>query len=190
MKSLSSLTSKQNLLAVDPSTQRVAFSYFEHGSPEAWGVVQMEGELYDRLGQATARFGAILEEFNPAAVWIESAVFVNNRKVVIKLAYFYGALLSQAGLRNIPINTVAPISWMAHIGNSTWTKAEKEAKRLEVPKASNAQFKKYLREERKLRTINIVNERFPYLKVTDNDVADAIGLGIYAWDHRTENARE
>jgi hypothetical protein len=111
-------------------------------------------------------------------------VFVNNLGVVKKLSYVYGSILGQAGLRNIPITDISPLSWQPYIGNPVWTKAQKEIFRNNNPNRSKSWLSNAMRKERKQKTIDIINKKYN-LKVNDDDVADAIGVGWVTYEKMT-----
>jgi hypothetical protein len=110
---------------------------------------------------------------------------MNSPKTAADLALVQGAILaalSTAGVKEI--KSINPIAWQTFIKNGRLTTPEKQAIRNEHPGKSDAWYKNKEREFRKQRTINFVNKKYNRL-VTDNDIADAIGLGHYAifnWD--------
>ena len=83
--------------------------------------------------------------------------------------------------------TVAPITWQNYIGNKKLSKEEKLVIRNENPGKSESWLKTYERNFRKERTIKLIDINYDKV-VTDNDIADAIGIGHYAinnWERLT-----
>jgi hypothetical protein len=110
---------------------------------------------------------------------------MNSPKVAADLALVQGALLGAAGLTGTKvIGTVSPITWQNFIGNKKIDKDEKFAIRSANPGKSESWYKTYERNLRKERTIKFINMQYDR-SITDNDVADACGIGHWAiknWD--------
>jgi hypothetical protein len=89
-------------------------------------------------------------------------------------------MLGAAAQNGIRIaGSINPITWQIYLGNGKLTKEEKLGIQAETPGKSASWYKNREREFRKQRTINVVNIIYDK-SVTDNDVADAIGIGHYA----------
>lgn len=175
----------KRVMGIDASTQSIAFSVWFNRRPVQWGKLPLRGaDSYAKIGDAAKKTFVLLDLFEVDYIAIEQAVFVNNMGVVKKLAYVFGAVLGQAGLRDIPIMDVSPLSWQPYIGNPTWTKAEKAALRKQHPGKSKSWYSNEMRKQRKRKTIDILNKQYG-IDVTDDDVADAIGVGAYAYKELT-----
>jgi uncharacterized membrane protein len=82
------------------------------------------------------------------------------------------------------VGKVSPITWQNFIGNKKISKDEQLFIRAQNPGKSVSWYKTYERNLRKERTIKFINTIYDR-KVTDNDVADACGIGHWAlsnWD--------
>jgi hypothetical protein len=110
---------------------------------------------------------------------------MNSPKTAADLALVQGALLGAAGQSGIRIiGKVAPITWQNFIGNKKISKDEKLYIKSQNPSKSDSWLKGYERDLRKQRTINFINIQYDK-NITDNDVADACGIGHWAlknWD--------
>jgi hypothetical protein len=96
------------------------------------------------------------------------------------LAMVQGALLGAAMETGIKtVGSINPITWQIYLGNGKLTKEEKAAIVKDNPGKSVSWYKAKERDFRKRRTINILNINYN-TSVSDNDVADAIGIGHYA----------
>jgi hypothetical protein len=105
---------------------------------------------------------------------------MNSPKTAADLALVQGALLGAAGQSGInTIGKVSPITWQNFIGNKKISKDEKLFLRSKNPDKSEAWHKANERELRKQRTINFINLQYDRV-ITDNDVADACGIGHWA----------
>lgn len=105
---------------------------------------------------------------------------MNSPKTMSELSMVQGAIM--AGLFNVEVGRclgVPPITWQNFIGNKALSKMEKISIRKENPGKSDSWYKSHERDFRKLRTINFVNINYD-LKITDNDIADAIAIGHYS----------
>lgn len=176
-----------SVMGVDCSSKKIAFAVLEDDFLKRYGAINLKGDdALIRTGDAARKMYAYFKLFKPQFVAIEGAVYVNNRKTVIKLANVAGAVLgaaSIAGARGVA--EVAPITWQSYIGNPLLTKAEKAAIKKETPDMSKSWYRKQNREFRKQRTMDIINERYG-VTVEDDDVGDAIGVAIYAWEEITK----
>lgn len=191
MAKLSSLTNRPNkILAIDASTNSLAFALFFGKELQSFGKIKYSGlTTYDKVLDAGKKTKAFLEVYGGAdAIVIEHTVFMNSPKTAADLALVQGALLGAAGLTGVTqVKAVAPITWQNFINNKKFTKEEKFAIRQQFPDKSDSWLKTHERNLRKEKTINYINIQYDKV-VTDNDVADAIGIGHYAihnWERLT-----
>ena len=105
---------------------------------------------------------------------------MNSPKTQADLALVQGALLGAAAQNKIRLaGSINPIAWQTYIGNDAKTLIRKAN-----PDKSESWYKQHEREVRKQKTINFININYD-IAISDNDVADAIGIGHYAinnWD--------
>jgi len=178
------------ILAIDASTNSLAFAMFDSKNLVSFGKIKYTGiTTYDKVIDACKKTKAFLDIYGPVdAIVIEHTVFMNSPKTAADLALVQGGLLGAAGLSGVTqIKSVAPITWQNYIGNKKLTKEEKLAIRNQNPGKSESWFKTYERNLRKEKTINYINIQYDRM-VSDNDVADAIGIGHYAinnWERLT-----
>jgi Holliday junction resolvasome RuvABC endonuclease subunit len=191
MAKLNSIVGKPTkILAIDASTNSLAFALFDSKSLVSFGKIKYSGiTTYDKVIDACKKTKAFLDIYGPVdAIVIEHTVFMNSPKTAADLALVQGGLLGAAGLSGVmQIKSVAPITWQNYIGNKKLTKEEKLAIRNQNPEKSESWLKTYERNIRKEKTINYINIQYDRV-VSDNDVADAIGIGHYAinnWDRLT-----
>jgi hypothetical protein len=122
---------------------------------------------------------------NVDAIVIEHTVFMNSPKTAADLALVQGALLGAAGISGIKIiGKVSPITWQNYLGNKKLTKEEQLAIRTKIPGKSASWYKTYERNFRKERTMKLIEINYDRM-IKDNDVADACGIGHWAfhnWD--------
>ena len=165
------------VVGLDLSTNCIAYSLFVDGELSEWGRWEFTGTTDDRLKQASRVARQLGLRLKPDKVVYEAAAYVNNRKTVIVLAQFYGAIVSAISQPNTVIRSVPAITWQNAIGNKALTKAEKAKIRLNSPDKSATWYKAAERDYRKKRTILWVRDTYGVC-LTDDDVADAIALTI------------
>jgi len=175
------------ICAIDASTNSLAFAIFVGEKLEEVGKINFEGsDIYYKVGDAAKKTKAYFETIMKAdAIIIEHTVFMNSPKTAADLALVQGALLGAAAMCGITtVGKVSPITWQNFIGNKKISKDEQLYIRSQNPGKSVSWYKTYERNLRKERTIKFINTIYDR-KVTDNDVADACGIGHWAlsnWD--------
>ena len=192
MKSLIDLTKTKasRVMGIDCSTHSLAFTIFYNRRPERWGKINFNGaDVFARIHDAGLKTKAFveLEDINVDYIAMESAIMakVQNPDVTIKLAYVYGAVLSELMRVHTKVITVKPSEWQNFIGNKNFTKAEKEQLRLDYPGYSASWYTNKTREIRKQRTMDYFNDKWPHMNLTDNDVGDSAGIAYWAYKTRT-----
>jgi hypothetical protein len=177
----------KSICAIDASTTSLAFALFNNDVLGTVGKINFEGNTnYEKVMDACNKTKSFLDYYGGfEAIVIEHTVFMNSPKVAADLALVQGALLGAAGLTGTKIiGTVSPITWQNFIGNKKIDKDEKFAIRSANPGKSESWYKTYERNLRKERTIRFVNMQYDR-SITDNDIADACGIGHWAiknWD--------
>lgn len=171
----------KNILAIDASTNSLAFAIFSDRTLVRYGKIRFEGRnAYEKLGDAARKTLPFLKNFTIDAVVIEHTVFINSPKTASDLALIQGALLGAAKLAGIrTAGSINPITWQTYIGNGKLTTMEKQAIMNEFPNKTKTWYKAKEREVRKQKTIKFVNG-FYDKNIQDDDVADAVGIGHYA----------
>jgi Holliday junction resolvasome RuvABC endonuclease subunit len=171
----------KNILAIDASTNSLAFAIFSDKTLVRYGKIRFDGlNAYQKLGDAARKTLPFLKHFDVDAIVIEHTVFINSPKTASDLALIQGALLGAAKLAGIKTaGSINPITWQSFIGNNKLTAKEKQDLMAEFPGKSKNWYQNKSREIRKQRTIKFVNA-FYDKNIQDDDVADAIGIGHYA----------
>lgn len=182
MVKLSNFNNKpKNILAIDASTNSLAFALFSNDKLKACGKIKFEGNnAYQKLGDAARKTLPFLKQFEVDSIVIEHTVFINSPKTASDLALIQGALLGAAKIAGIKTSgSINPITWQSYIGNNKLSAKEKQDLMNEFPGKSKNWYQNKSREIRKQRTIKFVNTYYDK-NLTDDDVADAIGIGHYA----------
>lgn len=171
----------KTICSIDASTNSIAFAIFSDTKLKAFGKLNFQGtNTYAKVRDAARKSLQFFKKFNIDSIVIEHTVFINSPKTAADLALVQGAMLGAAGIAGIKVSgAVNPISWQSYIGNPKLTVAEKKELAEQYPDKSKVWYQNRAREIRKLRTISFVNTYYDN-EVTDNDVADAIGIGHWA----------
>ena len=175
------------ICAIDASTNSLAFALYTKDNLGAIGKINFEGNnTYEKVMDAGKKVKAFLDFYNGfEAIIIEHTVFMNSPKTAADLALVQGAILGAAGQAGTKIiGKVSPITWQNYIGNKKISKDEQLLIRAQNPGKSISWYKSHERELRKQRTIKFINTIYDRT-ITDNDVADACGIGHWAiknWD--------
>lgn len=168
-------------MGIDSNTNNIAFAIYKDKELIHYGKVEFgKGDIYERVKSANMVARALAKKWKVDYIAIESSVYVNSQQVAIKMAMCVGAVIAglmQSG--DIEVIAVPPRSWQSYIGNKTHTREMKAELALTNPGKSATWMNGYVRKLRKQFTIDFFNNKFQ-TSITDDDVADACGLGWYA----------
>jgi len=170
------------ICAIDASTNSLAFALFDGENLGVVGKINFEGNnTYEKVMDAGKKVKAFFDYYGGfEAIVIEHTVFMNSPKTAADLALVQGAILGSAGQSGTKaIGTVSPITWQNYIGNKKISKDEQLFIRSQNPGKSVSWYKTYERNLRKERTIRFINTIYDRT-ITDNDVADACGIGHWS----------
>jgi hypothetical protein len=170
------------ICAIDASTNSLAFALFSGDDLDSVGKIKFEGDdVYQKVMDAGKKVKAFFDIYGGfEAIVIEHTVFMNSPKTAADLALVQGAILGSAGQSGTKIiGKVSPITWQNYIGNKKISKDEQLYIRSQNPGKSVSWYKAYERNLRKERTIRFINTIYDRT-ITDNDVADACGIGHWA----------
>lgn len=172
------------ICAIDASTNSLAFALFNTKEKTLYSVgkISFEGrDTYEKVMDAGKKVKAFFDIYGGfEAIIIEHTVFMNSPKTAADLALVQGAILGSAGQSGTQIiGKVSPITWQNFIGNKKISKEEQLVIRSVNPGKSVSWYKSYERNLRKERTIRFINTIYDRT-ITDNDVADACGIGHWA----------
>ena len=177
----------KTICAIDASTNSLAFALFVGNELESIGKIYFEGNnIYEKVMDAGKKVKAFFDIYGGfEAIIIEHTVFMNSPKTAADLALVQGAILGSAGQSGTKIiGRVSPITWQIFMGNGKISKEEQLLIRSQNPGKSDSYYKAHERMLRKERTNKFININYDRT-ITDNDVADACGIGHWAvknWD--------
>lgn len=180
-------TKPDKFIAIDASTNSFAFALFDGDKIEFTGKIIFLGEdIYQKCIDAARKLSMFFNQpiFNDVdSLIIEHTVFMNSPKTAADLALVQGSIIGTAGVAGITtIGRVSPITWQNYLGNKKLTKEEQFELRKNNPGKSDSWYKAYERNYRKERTIKLVSVHYD-TKTNDFDVADACGIGHWAFNN-------
>lgn len=181
--SLAKLKKKEfgRVLGVDASTNSFAFCVIEKDKIIKYGEVFFDGaDIYQRILDAKNKLNALkrqglFDDINFMA--IEAAVSVKSVHTGIKMAYVFGAIMGEILSKNIKVVEVHPLTWQSYIGNSNFTKAQKQEVKNQFPGKTENWYKAKIREIRKGKTNEFARSKG--VRTSSDNVSDAMGIGWY-----------
>lgn len=176
-----------NFVALDTSTTSMAFAFFSNRHLDHFGIIAFNGSgIYQKVADAAKKTESFLEIWSPDVLVIESSFYSANPRTATNLALMQGSILGAASVVGVKhLGSVTPLAWQNGIGNHPLTSDEKNAIIKQYPGKSPGWYKSKQRLFRKQRTIDIVNKHFK-VDISDDNIADACGLGLYVCDHQAK----
>lgn len=169
------------VLGIDASTNSLAFCLFD-GKPLEWGEITFSGNnVWERLADGQDKVKALRDSLDFDLIVFESAIFVQNKKTVVTLAYAFGSLVSAIMKDGIDVQEIPPVTWQNAISNKPFSKAEKEAVKNEYPDKSVSWLSNKIRNLRKARTAKWVLDNYGIDSDNDN-ITDAIAISSVGYD--------
>lgn len=182
---MKNMNKPESFCSIDASTNSLAFAYYQNEKLVKFGKIKYFGaDIYEKIVDTAHKTRMFFEEFdNLDHIVIEQPIYLNSPKTAANLSMSHGALVASAALTGVNhISSVSPMAWQNWTGNKRLTNAEKQVIRDASPDKTNSWYKTQERQFRKQRTIKFVNDKFD-IKVSDDDVADAIAIGSWAVDN-------
>lgn len=170
------------VIGLDLNSSKMAFSIFDDKRLIKYGEVEFPGKtLFQRLNSANKIISILRDELQADKIVFESAIYVNNRKTVISLAYMYGAVVSTLAEPEVEIGELGPTEWGKAIGNNGISQKERAAFKRANPGKTKGWYDQQFREQRKQITKNWVQDTFGIdTSNLSDDVCDAIAVGAVA----------
>ena len=167
---------------LDTSTRALGYASWDSGYLVDYGVIKFKkNTTFRRLIAIAEETERLFNLLDTDAVVVETAFFGPNPGTTTSLALVQGAIVGAAALNGIEeFYGVPPVVWQKGIGNNPLTLSEKIDVQEETPDKRPSWYSQRYRQLRKQRTLDIVNEMFGQ-GISNDDIADAIGLGLYVW---------
>jgi crossover junction endodeoxyribonuclease RuvC len=104
----------QIILGIDPGYGRIGIAVVD---AEGRNPTLIHSECFEtseklphpkRLALIAEKIRAVMEEFSPLVVGVETLLFSKNQKTALKVAEARGVILSEAARANVPVNELNP----------------------------------------------------------------------------------
>lgn len=168
------------ILSIDPASHSCAFCILEQDKLIAYGKISFKKNMdfSEKCQLLNSALPKIIEKHEPTHIVIEKTIFISNPNTTVVLAYMVGALWSIAlSSGDVKVSDVPPMRWKPGIGYKNVRKVEINEWAKEI---GEKEAKKKAAFERKERTKRIIDKAFPDHGCEDNDINDAIGIGLWA----------
>lgn len=173
------------LMAVDGSSTAIAIAIFEQTLDGA-RLIETSKIKLDKMPMSMKLriigkyFPLYFKKYNIEYVFVEQPIYIQNPATSRILSQISGHIIGISLMHCNYVEEVQIANWKSFIGYKNVSKAEKEAWTVKYGKT---EANKMAASERKQRTIRIVHDKISNIDhITDNDVCDAIGIGLYALD--------
>lgn len=152
------------ILSVDPSSSAAGFALFEDSKPLWCKTIHLKGEnILDRLALLIPQVEEILVEYKPENIAIETPYLGISKSISMKMGEIFGvfcAIFLMNGYNNNDIIEIHPMTMKKVAG---------------VGHFNN-------RQESKDTVKQKMEQKFPQLKIEDDNSSDALAIGLAALD--------
>jgi Holliday junction resolvasome RuvABC endonuclease subunit len=183
LKEKSSSTGR--FLSIDSSSKSLAFAIFDKDNDiklSVAGKINFPTDMKDRLNVINATVKALFDSYGPIDhVIIEQTIYIQSPQTSRILSYVVGHIWGKCLEYCEDVRDVEVMKWKSYIGYKNVSKVEKQAW---VQKFGETEAKKIAAKERKERTGKIIKKKITNIDhVSDNDIVDAIAIGLWAVDN-------
>lgn len=171
------------LMAVDASSTAIAIAIFQQTPSQTFlketAKIRLEKlPMNTKMHIISKFFANFFDKYQIDYVFVEQPIYIQNPATSRVLSQISGHVIGTSLLYCDNVYEVTIANWKSFIGYKNVSKAEKDAWTLEF---GEKESKKMAALERKQRTINIVHNKISGVDhVNDNDICDAIGIGLYS----------
>jgi Holliday junction resolvasome RuvABC endonuclease subunit len=186
-------TNVKTVLSIDPASHSLAWSITEYDN--GIKVIKTDKITFAKGAAIEEKFNAIklgvqkiCEQYNPQVCVIEQSVYIQNFQTSRLLSYIIGFTWGIASLHCESVMDVSPLVWRSGVGYKNLTAKDKEAMGNDGTKR-NIELKK--KEERKKRVRIIIQDNFvtDNIDLGDDDIVDAVGIGLWYWKVKVQNGK-
>lgn len=179
---------KGNILCIDPSTHSFAFAIAEKYRGKnrivAAGKVSFpkDSSFTQKCRIMNAAIDSIFKNHPITHTVIEQTIYIANPQTSRLLSYVVGCIWGKCATYKVEISDIGPIQWKKYLGYKNVSKVEIDLWKAEMGRIDANKKVKF---EKKERVRRIIIERIPSIEpiVSDDDILDAVGIGIWAIHH-------
>lgn len=173
----------KRIIAIDPATHSLAYACLSlsdgnivlHG----YGKINLKSEkdIWKKISIINHALPQVLKKYNVSELIIEQSIYISNFQTSRLISYIIGATGAVGGL---PTFDVGPMTWKSGLGYKTVS--AKEKKEWTAAGMLPKEVKKKAEFERKNRVKVILQHRIPEFDIDDDDVTDAVAIGVWRLD--------
>jgi Holliday junction resolvasome RuvABC endonuclease subunit len=174
------ITNKNRIIAIDPASHSLAWAIIDLKPLKlvATGKINLTKMQQPaiKFANITNGINEVCREYKPGVAVIEQSVYIQNfqssRIISYIIGYTWGILVNHCS----HVLDINPIIWKRGIGYKNLSNADKERLKNDTGKGS---FEAKKKKERKQRVREIVEKYFDISSIDDDDIVDAIGIGMW-----------
>lgn len=183
----------KTVLSIDPSSHSLAWCITEYS--DGIKVIKTDKISFVKGAAIEEKFNSIklgiqkiCEEYKPDVCVIEQSVYIQNFQTSRLLSYIIGFTWGICSLYCGRVMDVSPLVWRSGVGYKNLTTKDKDFLKDNGVK-KNIEIKK--KEERKRRVRVIIQDSFvtDNIDLGDDDIVDAVGIGLWYWKVKTDNGK-
>jgi len=181
------------IMAIDASSTSIAVSIFDQQKDctylrETAKIRLNNLHMNVKLRIISDFFPILFSKYDVDYVFVEQPIYIQNPATSRVLSQISGHVLGTCINFCSNVSEVPIANWKSFIGYKNVSKADKDRWNIEF---GEKEAKKMAASERKQRTIRIVHEKISGIDyVVDNDICDAIGIGLYGLDFVNRGASD
>jgi Holliday junction resolvasome RuvABC endonuclease subunit len=180
LKSAKKVKKNNSVLAIDPASHSLAWAIIDLDTFDlvAIGKIKLTKtqDISIKFFQIVTGINSICNIYKPAVAVIEQSVFIQNFQSSRIISYIIGYTWGILGNHCSKVMDINPIIWKRGIGYKNLSNKDKENIKNDISKGS---FELKKKKERKKRVRDIVATKFDISKIDDDDIVDAIGIGMW-----------
>lgn len=180
LKSAAKVKKNNSVLAIDPASHSLAWAIIDLDTSKliATGKIKLTKtqDVSIKFAQILAGINSICNDYKPSVAVIEQSVFIQNFQSSRIISYIIGYTWGILGNHCSKVMDINPIIWKRGIGYKNLSNKDKESIKNDPSKGS---FELKKKKERKKRVYDIVATKFDIADINDDDIVDAIGIGMW-----------
>lgn len=174
-------TSENIIIAIDPASHSLAWVVMDISKPNIIShgkiILTKTQDTSIKFNQIYAGLTRLCKEYKPSIAVIEQSVYIQNFQSSRIISYIIGYSWGVLNKHCKTVMDINPMIWKRNIGYKNLSKQDKinfntEAKR---------------KKERKQRVIDIIAKYFDVTEIEDDDITDAIGIGLWYYLSQVKN---
>jgi Holliday junction resolvasome RuvABC endonuclease subunit len=173
---------KNIIIAIDPASHSLAWVVMDISKPNIIShgkiILTKTQDISVKFDQIYAGLTRLCKEYKPSIAVIEQSVYIQNFQSSRIISYIIGYSWGVLNKYCKTVMDVNPMIWKRNIGYKNLSKEDKSVLDTEIKR----------KKERKQRVIKIIAKYFDVKEIEDDDITDAIGIGLWYYLSRSDHA--